>query len=177
MVRPNETQDLLLSITKICETLLHQIHTRPKETLVYKMIKPRETFHFNPLIQVEVDWMLGLKHLKVHNSIFNKTEENNKFELYKTPDEKAGRISYEKVREDIEKDLDISDVTAVVFQDDILAPIIIEEYKEQVTKRMEDVGYLNILSGYPRSVSQDFESYLRTEIDLVEDDKKLVLDE
>ena len=35
---------------------------------------------------------------------------------------------------------------------------------------------MNILSGYPRSVFQDFESYLRTEIDLVEDDIKLVLD-
>ena len=42
---------------------------------------------------------------------------------------------------------------------------------------MEDVGYMNILSGYPRSVFQDFESYLRTEIDLVEDDIRLVLDE
>ena len=34
-----------------------------------------------------------------------------------------------------------------------------------------------ILSGYPRSVFQDFERYLRTEVDLVEDDIKLVLDE
>ena len=41
---------------------------------------------------------------------------------------------------------------------------------------MEDGGYMNILSGYPRSVFQDFESYLRTEIDLVEDDIRLVLD-
>ena len=41
---------------------------------------------------------------------------------------------------------------------------------------MEDDGYMNILSGYPRYVFQDFESYLRTEIDLVEDDIELVLD-
>ena len=41
---------------------------------------------------------------------------------------------------------------------------------------MEDVGYMNIFSGYPRSVFQDFESYLRTEIDLVENDIRLVLD-
>ena len=40
---------------------------------------------------------------------------------------------------------------------------------------MEDVGYMNILSGGPRSVFQDFESFLRTEIDLVEDDIRLVL--
>ena len=73
--------------------------------------------------------------------------------------------------------MDIQDITAFDLQDDTIAPIIIEEYREQVTKRMEDVGYMNTLSGYPRPVPQDLESYLRTEIDLVEDDIKLVLDE
>ena len=42
---------------------------------------------------------------------------------------------------------------------------------------MEDGGYMNIIAGYVSSVFQDFESYLRTEVDLVEDDVKLVLDE
>ena len=41
---------------------------------------------------------------------------------------------------------------------------------------MEDGGYMIILSGYPGSVFHDFESCLRTEIDLVEDDIRLVLD-
>ena len=42
---------------------------------------------------------------------------------------------------------------------------------------MEDVGCVNITAGYIISISQDFENYLRTEVDLVEDDIKLVLDE
>ena len=41
---------------------------------------------------------------------------------------------------------------------------------------MEDGGYMNILSGYTRSAFLDFESSFRTEIDLVEDDIRLVLD-
>ena len=41
---------------------------------------------------------------------------------------------------------------------------------------MEDGAYMIILSLYRRSVFQDFESFLRTEIDLVEDDIRLVLD-
>ena len=83
MIRPkNETEDLLLSITKNCETLIQQTHTEPQETLEFKMIKPRETFHFTPPIQVKGDWMIGLTSLEVHNSIFNITEVNNKFELY-----------------------------------------------------------------------------------------------
>ena len=35
---------------------------------------------------------------------------------------------------------------------------------------------MNILSGYPGSVFQDFEIFFRTEIDLVEEDIRLVLD-
>ena len=178
MIRPkNETEDLLLSITKICETLIKQTHRKAEETLEFKMVKPRETFHFKPPIQVKDDWMLGLTDLEVYNSIFNITEENNKFELYKFPDDKIGGVTYEKVRSEIERDLDISDITAEDLQDDIIAPIIIEEYKKQVTERMEDGQYMNILAKYTRSVFQDFESFLRTEIDLVEDDIKLVLDE
>ena len=178
MIRPkNESEDLLLSITKNCETLIQQTHRKPEETLEFKMIKTRETFHFNPPIQVKEDWMLGLVDLEVYNSIFNITEENNKFELYNFPDEKAGGVTYEKVRDEIEKDLDIEDITAEDLQDDIIGPIIIEEYKEQVTKRMNDEQYMNILAIYTRSVFQDFESFLRTQIDLVEDDIKLVLDE
>ena len=141
------------------------------------MVKPRETFHFKPPIQIKGDWMIGLTDLEVYNSIFNITEENNKFELYKFPDDKIGGVTYEKVRGEIEKDLDISDITPEDLQDDIIGPIIIEEYKEQVTKRMNDEQYMNILAIFTSSVFQDFESLLRTQIDLVEDDIKLVLDE
>ena len=121
--------------------------------------------------------MIGLVDLEVYNSIFNITEENNKFELYKFPDEKSFGISYTKVRDEIERDLDILDITALDLQDDKIGPIIIEEYREEVTKRMKDDKYMKILAGYIRSVFQDFECFHRTEIDLVQDDIKLVLDE
>ena len=135
MIRPkNQTEDLLLSITKNCQTLIEQTHRKAEETLEFKMIKSRETFHFKPPIQVERDWMIGLIDLEVYNSIFNITEENNKFKLYKFPDEKAGGVTYEKVRDEIEKDLGIKDITATDLEDDIIGPIIIEEYKEQVIK-------------------------------------------
>ena len=141
------------------------------------MIKPRETFHFKTPIQVKGDWMIGLTDLEVYNSIFNITEENNKLQLYKFPDEKSGGVTYEKVRDEIGRDLDISDITAADLQDDIIGPIIIEEYRDQVTKRIKDGEYMNIVAGCVVSVFQHFESFLRTQIDLIEDDVKLVLDE
>ena len=140
----NQTEDLLLSITKKCETLIQQTHRKAEETLEFKLIKPRKTFHFKPPIPIEGSWTIGLTDLEVYNSIFNITEENKKFELYKFPNEEAGGISYTKVRNEIEKDMDISDITAVDLQDDIIGPNIIEEYRELVTKRMEDDGYMNI---------------------------------
>ena len=42
---------------------------------------------------------------------------------------------------------------------------------------MKDGQYMNILAIYTSSVFQDFESFLRTQIDLIEDDYNLVLDE
>ena len=178
MIRPkNETENLLLSITKNCEMLIRQTNRKAEETLEFKMVKPRETFHFRPPIQVKEDWMIGLTDFEVYNSIFNITEENNEFDLYKFPDEKVGGISYTKVRDELEKDLDFEDITAADLQDDIIAPIIIKEYKEQISKRMNDGQYMNILAIYTSSVFQDFECFLRTQIDLVEDDVKLVSDE
>ena len=178
MVRPkNETEDLLLSITKNCETLIQQTHTKPQQTLEFEMTKPKETFHFNPPIEIKENWMIGLTDLEVYNSIFNITKENNKFDLYKFPDDKIGGVSYIKVRDEIEKDLGVEDITATDLQDDIIAPIIIEEHKKQVAERMNDGGYMNISARYTSTVFQVFESFLRTQIDLVESDVKVVLEE
>ena len=177
MIRPkNETEDLLRSITKNCETLIEQTHRKAEETLEFKMIESRDTFHFKTPIRVKGDWMIGLTDSEVYTSFFNITEEIIKLQLYKFPDEKSGGISYIKVRDDIEKDLDIEDVTAADLQGDLIAPNIIEECKEQVTKRKKNEQHMNFVAGYVSSVFQDFESYLRTEVDLVEDDIKLVLE-
>ena len=89
------------------------------------MIKQRETFHFKSPIQVKGDWMIGITNLEVYKSIFNIIEENNKFELHKFPVENSGGVTYEKVRDEIEKDLDIEDIIAADLQDEIIAPIII----------------------------------------------------
>ena len=178
MIKPkNETEDLKLSVTKNCETVIDQTHRKPEETLEFEMIKPREIFHFTPPIQIKGDWLIGLTDLEVYNSIFNIKERNNELQLYIFSDEKTGGVSYEKVRDEIERDLDISDITATDLQDDIIGPLIIEEYKEQVTKRVKDEQNMNILSIYASSVFQDLEGFLRTQIDLVEDDIKLLLDE
>ena len=135
MIQPkNETECLLLSITKNCEMLINQTHRKTEETLEFKMAKPRQTVHFNPALEVKEDWMIGLTSLAVYNSIFNTTKGNNNFKLYVYPDGKSISVSYENVRGEIERDSDISDNTATDSQDEITGPIIIEEYRNQVTR-------------------------------------------
>ena len=59
MIRPkNETEDLLLSITKNCETPIHQTYKKSEETLEFKMTKSGETSHFSPPIRLEEHWMI-----------------------------------------------------------------------------------------------------------------------
>ena len=54
----NETEDILLSMTKNCEMLIEQTHRITEETLEFKMIKPGETFHFQQPILIDGSWML-----------------------------------------------------------------------------------------------------------------------
>ena len=42
---------------------------------------------------------------------------------------------------------------------------------------MKDDKYMPILAMYVDSIFQDFKSFLRTEVDLTEDDIRLILDE
>ena len=65
-IRPkNETEDLLPSMTKNCETLFEQTHRKAEESLEFKMNKLKETFHFKPTIPSKGSWMIGLTDLKV----------------------------------------------------------------------------------------------------------------
>ena len=74
MIRPkNETEVLLLSITKNCELLIEQTHTKPQKKLEFKAHKSKKTFRFIQSISIEGSWMIGLTVLEVYNSIFNIT--------------------------------------------------------------------------------------------------------
>ena len=120
--RKNETEDLLLSITKNYETLIELLHRKAEETLEFKMTKPKETFSFNPPIRIKGEWMIGLTSLEIYNSIFNITEENNKFILY------TGRLDTEfpntELKDMVSEVLDLSDISSDDLSHEILGPDI-----------------------------------------------------
>ena len=173
MIKPkNEIEDLPLSLNKNCETLIEQTHRKAEETLEFKLIKPRETFHFNPPIHIKGDWMSGLLDLEVYNSIFNITKENNKFELYTdTFDE----FSFEELKDGVEEILNIPNITNGHIEDETLGPRIIKAYWKLSLEKSSTDGYIILLMGYARSPFKDFESYLRIVVGLDEDDVRLIL--
>ena len=173
MIQPkNETENLLLSITKNCEKLVEQTHRKPEETLEFKMTKPREIFHFKPPIHTKEHWMLGLIFLEIYNSIFIITKENNKFELYTdTFDE----FSSEVLKDEVEEILNFPEITDDYLEDDILAPRIAETYRKLRSDKTSHDGYIILLMGYSRSLFRDFESYLKIVVGLEEDNIQLIL--
>ena len=81
MIRPkNQTEELLLSIFKNCETLILQTHRKPEDCLEFKLNNSRQTFHLKPPYQVKGDWMLGLVDFEGYNSIFIITEKKQQIQ-------------------------------------------------------------------------------------------------
>ena len=136
----NETEDLLLSITKNCETLFHQTHTRPQETLEFVLTQPNRTISFKPSINFGPDfnWMIRLSCLEVYNSSFNKTEQNTKFELY--PDT-FHKLSFEELRDELEEIFAISDITTSHLQQEKRGSPIIQAEKELGLEKSSTDGY------------------------------------
>ena len=143
MIKPkNEAEDLLLSITKNCETLIEQTHRKAEETLEFKMDKSRETFHFKPSIQVKENWMLRLVNLEVYNSIFNITEENNKFEIYR---DAPTKFRFLDLKDELEEILGIPHITQEHLQDDEIASRNIDEYHKLSQEKKNTDGYTILL--------------------------------
>ena len=139
----NETENFLLTITKNFETNTKQTHTRPQQTLEFRVIQPKETFLFNPPNQIEGSWLTGLLNLEVHISIFNRTEENTKIEIYT---DIFDEFSFIELKDELEEILDISNITHEYLQK-IVGPRIVEAFKKIETEKRKTDDYYMLLLG------------------------------
>ena len=75
--------EVLLLFKKHTDTLIEQTKTKPQETLEFKMNKQKQTFSFNPPVNLleEGKWLLGISFFGCTNSVFNITNENNSFSI------------------------------------------------------------------------------------------------
>ena len=77
MIQPkNETESLLLSITRNCEMLFKQTQKKAEEALEVRLTQPKQTFSFQRAINLGPDsnWLFGLTSPEVYNTICNITE-------------------------------------------------------------------------------------------------------
>ena len=68
--------------------------------------------------------MIGLTDLEVYDSVFNITEENNKFDIYRDSSIKFG---FTELKDELEEIPNISHITTEHLQDEIIGPRIIDE--------------------------------------------------
>ena len=108
------------------------------------MIKPRETFHFNPPIQINGNWMIGLTSLEVYNFIFNITERNNKFEIYRDTSKKFG---FSELIDELEEIHNITHISQEHLQDDVIGPRIIDDFLKLSHEMKNSDGFMILLLG------------------------------
>ena len=157
--------ELLLLIKKHTDTLIKNTLTKPQETLEFKMNKQRQTFSFNPPINLveEGKWLLAVSSLECTNSVFNITNENNSFsliipghyqnesdektinDLNKLLELKSLELHVEKVRERGNK-LKIGDIEYKLSDFDNQKHEILEELKNAKYNNLEDLVYRMRLS-------------------------------
>ena len=137
----NETEILLLLITKNCETLFKQTHGKAEETLQFKMIKFRENFHFNTSISIDESWMVGLLGLEVYNFTFNIREKKHKFELHKDPFD--SEFSFTELQDKVAEVLGVSDTSIDDLGHEIYGPSNIKTYRKITTEKSQTDSYLD----------------------------------
>ena len=80
----DKKESLLLSIAKSNQEIVENTHSKPQETLEFKMNKQKESFSFDIPLDLPEQWMMGVTSLEVYNTVYNITEKNNKIKLFET---------------------------------------------------------------------------------------------
>ena len=86
----DKKESLLLSIAKSNQEIVENTHSKPQETLEFKMNKQKESFSFDVPLELPEQWMMGVTSLDVYNSVYNITNKNNSFQIQLTDEQFNG---------------------------------------------------------------------------------------
>ena len=86
----DKKESLLLSIAKSNQEIVENTHSKPQETLEFKMNKQKESFSFDVPLELPEQWMMGVISLEVYNSVYNITNKNNSFQIQLTDEQLNG---------------------------------------------------------------------------------------
>ena len=77
----DKKESLLLSIAKFDQEIAENIHSKPQETLEFKMTKQKESFPIDVPLILNEKWMMAATSLEVYNTVYPNTEKNNKLQI------------------------------------------------------------------------------------------------
>ena len=80
----DKKESLLLNIAKSNQEIVENTHSKPQETLEFKMTKQKESFSFDVPLELPEKWMMGVTSSEVYNTVYNIIEKNNKLEFLLT---------------------------------------------------------------------------------------------
>ena len=83
----DKKESLLLNIAKSNQEIVENTHSKPQETLEFKMTKQKESFSFDVPLQLNENWMMGVTSLEVYNTVYNITNSNNKLKILLTDEQ------------------------------------------------------------------------------------------
>ena len=72
---------LLLSIAKPNQEIVEKTHSKPQETLEFKLTEQKESFSFDASLQLDEKWMMRLTSLEVYNTVYNINEKKTKLQI------------------------------------------------------------------------------------------------
>ena len=76
-----------MSIAKSNQDIVENTHSKPQETLEFKMTKQKESFSFDVPLELPEQWMTGVTSLEVYNSVCIITSKNDSFEIRLTEEQ------------------------------------------------------------------------------------------
>ena len=80
----DKNESLLLNIAKSNQEIVKNTHSKPQETLEFKMTKQKESFSIDVSLELPEKWMMGVTSLEVYNTVYIITDKNNKLEILLT---------------------------------------------------------------------------------------------
>ena len=78
----DKKESLLLNIAKSNQEIVENTHSKPKETLEFKMNKHKESFSFDIPLELPEQWMIRVTSLEVYNTVYNIIEKYNKLKMF-----------------------------------------------------------------------------------------------
>ena len=77
----DEKESFFLNIAKSNQENVENTHSKPQETLEFRMTNQKESFSFDVPLELNEKWMMGVTSLEVYKTVYNITDKNNKLQI------------------------------------------------------------------------------------------------